>query len=100
MTHDRTGKFTILLMLALWSGTALAELTATVDRTRVTELDVVTLTVRLSGATTSQSPDFSGGSSLGKISQFHYRIDSRGASQSGSASLNRQGFFIRGPNGT
>jgi len=47
-----------------------------------------------------QSPDFSGGSSLGKISQFHYRIDSRGASQSGSASLNRQGFFIRGPNGT
>lgn len=60
MTHDRTGKFTILLMLALWSGTALAELTATVDRTRVTELDVVTLTVRLSGATTSQSPDFSG----------------------------------------
>lgn len=47
-----------------------------------------------------QSPDFSGGSSLGKISQFHYRIDSRGASQSGSASLNRQGFFIRGPNGS
>jgi len=47
-----------------------------------------------------QSPDFSGGSSLGKISQFHYRIDSRGASQSGSTSLNRQGFFIRGPNGT
>lgn len=47
-----------------------------------------------------ESPDFSGGSSLGKISQFHYRIDSRGASRSGSASLNRQGFFIRGPNGS
>ena len=47
-----------------------------------------------------QSPDFSGGSSLGKIDQFHYRIDSQGASRSGSASLNRQGFFIRGPNGS
>lgn len=47
-----------------------------------------------------ETPDFSGGSSLGKISQFHYRTDSRGASQSGSTSLNRQGFFIRGPNGT
>lgn len=47
-----------------------------------------------------QSPDFSGGSSLGKIDQFHYRIDAQGASRSGSASLNRQGFFIRGPNGS
>lgn len=47
-----------------------------------------------------QSPDFSGGSSLGKISQFHYRIDAQGASRSSSASLNRQGFFIRGPNGS
>ncbi len=47
-----------------------------------------------------ESPDFSGGSSLGKISQFHYRIDSRGASRAGSTSLNHQGFFIRGPNGT
>lgn len=47
-----------------------------------------------------QSPDFSGGSSLGKIDQFHYRIDAQGASAAGSASLNRQGFFIRGPNGS
>lgn len=44
-----------------------------------------------------ETPDFSGGSSLGKISQFHFRTDSRGITQSGSESLNRQGFFIRGP---
>ena len=57
-------------------------------------------TFRTGAGFCGQSPDFSGGSSLGKISQFHYRIDSRGASQSGSASLHRQGFFIRGPNGS
>lgn len=44
-----------------------------------------------------ETPDFSGGSSLGKISQFHFRTDSRGITQSGGESLNRQGFFVRGP---
>ena len=69
-------------------------------------LGAATVVVDLRGAFRSgtgfcgQSPDFSGGSSLGKISQFHYRIDSRGVSQSSSTSLNRQGFFIRGPNGS
>ena len=43
-----------------------------------------------------ETADFSGGSSLGKISQFHFRIDSQGIAQSGGAALNRQGLFIRG----
>lgn len=47
-----------------------------------------------------ESPDYSGASSLGKITQFHYRTDSQGVAQSGSSSLNRQGFFIRGPGGS
>jgi Tfp pilus assembly protein PilX len=47
-----------------------------------------------------EAPDFSGGSSLGKIQQYHYRTDAQGITQTrGATSLNRQGFFIRGPAG-
>lgn len=47
-------------------------------------------------------PDLSGGSSLGKIRQFHYRNDSVGqigpAGGRGQAqSTHRQGLFVRGP---
>jgi Tfp pilus assembly protein PilX len=46
------------------------------------------------------APDLSGGSSLGKIQQYHYRTDAQGITQTrGATSLNRQGFFIRGPAG-
>lgn len=46
------------------------------------------------------APDLSGGSSLGKIQQYHYRTDAQGITQTrGATSLNRQGFFVRGPAG-
>ncbi|MEX0942452.1 MAG: BatD family protein, partial [Pseudomonadales bacterium] len=45
-------------VLILASTVAKAALTATVDRTSVTELDLVTLTIRLSHATATGSPDF------------------------------------------
>ena len=47
-----------------------------------------------------EAPDLSGGSSLGKIQQYHYRTDAQGITQTrGATSLNRQGFFVRGPAG-
>lgn len=47
-----------------------------------------------------EAPDLSGGSSLGKINQYHYRTDAQGLTQTrGATSLNRQGFFVRGPAG-
>jgi Tfp pilus assembly protein PilX len=47
-----------------------------------------------------EAPDLSGGSSLGKIQQYHYRTDAQGLTQTrGATSLNRQGFFVRGPAG-
>jgi Tfp pilus assembly protein PilX len=47
-----------------------------------------------------EAPDLSGGSSLGKIQQYHYRTDAQGITQTrGATSLNRQGFFVLGPAG-
>ncbi len=47
------------------------------------------------------TPDFSGGSSLGKIRQYHYRADSQGITTTrGASSLHRQGFYKRGPDGS
>ncbi len=52
----------LLLLVALTTLPLLAQaqLTATVDRNQATELDLVTLLVRLTNATTSASPDLSG----------------------------------------
>lgn len=44
-------------------------------------------------------PDIVGGSSIGKIRQYHYVTDSRGQAQGLATSLNHQGLFIRGPDG-
>lgn len=59
-----TGKFKMVAAFAvaclLLAGPALAELSATVDRNRVSVSNLLTLTVRLSGSTSSQRPDLSG----------------------------------------
>lgn len=49
----------VALILILVSAPAFGVLTATVDRTQITELDLVTYTLRLEDATASESPNFS-----------------------------------------
>ncbi len=44
-------------------------------------------------------PDISGGSSIGKIRQYHYVNHSVGTAQSQARSWNEQGLFVRGPDG-
>lgn len=44
-------------------------------------------------------PDLTGGSSLGKIRQYHFVNQSAGVAQSAARSLNHQGLFVRGPDG-
>ena len=59
MTQRTIGKFILAILLTTWSLVAFADLQATVDRTRVSELDLINLTVRLSGQDSRSSPDFS-----------------------------------------
>ena len=44
-------------------------------------------------------PDITGGSSLGKIRQYHYVNQSTGIAQDQARSFNHQGLFVRGPDG-
>ena len=50
-------------------------------------------------------PDLSGSSSIGKIRQYHYQVDSQAVAfggantQNGASSLHQQGLFIQGPDG-
>ena len=44
-------------------------------------------------------PDLSGGSSIGKIRQYHYMADSQGQAQGQASSWHSQGMFVRGPDG-
>lgn len=44
-------------------------------------------------------PDITGGSSLGKIRQYHYLNQSQGLAQGQATSFNQQGLFVRGPEG-
>ena len=44
-------------------------------------------------------PDITGGSSLGKIRQFHYLNQSQGTAQGQASSFHQQGLFVRGPEG-
>lgn len=44
-------------------------------------------------------PDLSGGSSIGKIRQYHYMADSQGQAQGQASSWHTQGLFVRGPDG-
>lgn len=60
MTHVRTGRLLIGLVAACWSLAAFGSLDATVDHTQVTELDLITLTVRLTNEEANGPPDFSG----------------------------------------
>lgn len=63
MMMSGTGKIKMVAACAaaciLFAGLARAELSATVDRQRVSMSDLLTLTVRLSGSTSSQQPDLS-----------------------------------------
>lgn len=43
--------------------------------------------------------DIVGGSSIGKIRQYHYVTESRGQAQDQASSWHHQGLFIRGPEG-
>lgn len=58
-----TGRSTLTLAIAVMcmmiASLARAEVSATVDRTRASTSDLITLTVRHSGTTTSERPDFS-----------------------------------------
>lgn len=58
MTQIRIGRLLLAASLMLWGTTAMAAFTASVDHTRVTQLDLVNLTVDLSNEQTDQSPDF------------------------------------------
>jgi|TARA_B100002003_G_scaffold251138_1_gene293263 hypothetical protein len=49
----------ILLVCALFSTTLNAEVTATVDRNTISEFDLLTLTIRVSGGEPDRAPDFS-----------------------------------------
>ncbi|XOV89427.1 MAG: BatD family protein [Pseudomonadota bacterium] len=70
MTRQQTGRWlprsrkaaltALTLFLFGLTSAAQAQLTATVDRTQATELDLVTLLVRLTNATATTTPDFSG----------------------------------------
>lgn len=44
-------------------------------------------------------PDITGGSSLGKIRQYHYVNQSIGTAQAQARSFHHQGLFVRGPDG-
>lgn len=59
-----TGKSALMLAVAIIcmmaASLARADVSATVDRTRASTSDLITLTVRHSGTTTSERPDFSG----------------------------------------
>ena len=44
-------------------------------------------------------PDLSGGSSIGKIRQYHYATEARGFAQGGASSWHHQGLFVLGPDG-
>lgn len=44
-------------------------------------------------------PDLSGGSSIGKIRQYHYVTESVGTSFGQASSWHHQGLFVRGPDG-
>ena len=57
MTHQ-IGKL-ILLLTALVASTSYADLVATVDRTIISDADLITLTVRASNSTADIEPDFS-----------------------------------------
>ena len=52
-------KFGMLLVCALFSTALNAAVTATVDRTTISELDLLTLTIRISGGEPDITPDFS-----------------------------------------
>lgn len=45
------------------------------------------------------TPDFSGGSSIGKIRQYHYVNRSQGFAANQARSFHHQGLFVRGPQG-
>lgn len=59
MTHQLTGRL-LILMLLLIAGPAAASLTASVDRTLISDQDLLELTVRASNDTADLEPDFSG----------------------------------------
>ena len=48
---------------------------------------------------TGDIPDMSGGSSFGKIRQYHYATESRGVARGQASSWHHQGLFILGPDG-
>ena len=59
MLTGRKMRGLILLVCALGSTTLNAKVTATVDRNTISELDLLTLTVRVSGGQSDGTPDFS-----------------------------------------
>ena len=59
MTLQQTGKL-IIIALALASQSAWADLVATVDRTIITDLDMVTLTIRASNESSGIELDLTG----------------------------------------
>ncbi|MBT4495099.1 MAG: hypothetical protein HOC70_17790 [Gammaproteobacteria bacterium] len=59
MTLQQTGRL-LITFLALIAAAARADLVATVDRTIISDADLVTLTVRASDETANTEPDFSG----------------------------------------
>jgi len=52
--------YTLLLICGLFSSVANAVVVAMVDRNQISEFDMLTLTVRVSGKSTDQTPDFTG----------------------------------------